>query len=122
MVIEFEDTDFEVSDWAISYGCCSALEYEIDGDSATVHSINAQPSGYGIGRALCRKFEKIAVDAGCEIIFVPASLSSEALGFWTAMGYDAENKRDCRRVKRIIEHGCNSYADPQGVIVLEKKL
>ena len=121
MAIEFEETDFEVSDWKITYGYCSALEYDIEGETATVHSINASPGGCGIGRASCQKFEKMAIDTGCNFAIVPASLTAEALGFWVAMGYDVEDKRDRRKMKRIIERGCESRDDGQGVIVLEKR-
>jgi len=122
MPIEFEEKDFEVSDWKITYGHCSELEYEIDGVSAVVHSINATPSGRGIGTALCRKFEKMAVDAGCKVISVPVSLTSEALCFWSAMGYESQNKRDCRKMNWVIEHDREPRNEEQGVIVLEKRL
>ena len=122
MAIEFDDADFDVSDWRITYGCCSELEYEIDGVSAIVHSINATPSGCGIGTALCRKFENLAVDAGCEIISVPVSLTFEAVSFWKAMGYDLQNKQEQRKMSKIIEHDYELCDDTQGVIVLEKIL
>ena len=122
MAIEFDDADFDVSDWRITYGCCSELEYEIDGVSAIVHSINATPSGCGIGTALCRKFENLAVDAGCEIISVPVSLTSEAVSFWKAMGYDLQNKQERRKMSKITEDDYELHDDVQGVIVLEKIL
>ena len=122
MPIEFDDADFEVSDWKITYGHYSELEYEIDGVSATVHSINAAPCGRGIGTALCRKFETLAVDADCKIISVPVSLTSEALCFWIAMGYDLQNKRERRKMNWVIAHNREPHDEMQGVIVLEKRL
>ena len=122
MAIEFEETDFEVSDWKITYGYCSALEYDIEGETATVHSINASPGGCGIGRALCQKFEKMATDTGCNFAIVPSSLTAETVGFWVAMGYDVENKRDRRRMKKIMDDNYDLDNDMQGVIVLAKKL
>jgi len=119
---EFDDTDFEISDWKITYAHGSELEYEIDGVSATVSEINASPRGCGIGTALCRRFEKLAADSGCKVISVPASLTSEAIGFWLAMGYDVKNKNDRRKVSRIIESSYDCSEDTQGIVVLEKRL
>jgi hypothetical protein len=122
MALEFEDADFDVSDWRIAYGYTSALEYDIDGEIAVVGCINASPGGCGIGRALCIKFEEIALAEGCKVAVVPSSLTDEAVGFWVAMGYDVENKEDRRRMRKILKGNYNADNDIQGVIVLAKKL
>ncbi|MDR3108230.1 MAG: GNAT family N-acetyltransferase [Planctomycetaceae bacterium] len=113
--------ELEISDWRISYGR-SELEYEIDGDYAHVQAINAEPKGCGIGTLLCQKFEDIAKSEGCKVIEVPVSLTSEALCFWRAMGYELRNKSDQRKMKRIIETDMMPRDDPQGVIVMQKRL
>jgi hypothetical protein len=122
MAIEFNDEDFEVSDWRITYGSSSAIEFDIEGEYAFVKEINALPSGCGIGTELCTRFEEMATSAGCKLVEVPASLTSGAICFWLAMGYDVQDKRERRKMNWVIEHDRAPRNDIQGVIVLEKRL
>ena len=122
MTIEFEDADFEVSDWKITYAGSSDIEFDIEGDAAFVKEINVCRTGCGIGTALCEKFEEFARSVGCKIVEVPASLTSAALCFWSAMGYELRNKRERRKMNWVIEHDREPPNETQGVIVLEKRL
>ena len=122
MAIEFDDADFDVSDWRITYGDSSEIEFDLEGNTAFVKVINASPSGYGIGTELCDRFEKLAIAAGCEHVEVPCSLTSEALCFWIATGYDLQNKRERRKMDWIIEHDREPPNEMQGIILLKKRL
>lgn len=81
--IKVKDKDLDISNGEIAYGS-SALTYVIDEDSAVVHSMNASPPRCGIGTRLYAKLEKIAKADGCKMIYVPCSLTAEAVCFWRA--------------------------------------
>jgi hypothetical protein len=121
MYNDFDEANIRISDSNITYGQ-SELEYEIDGECAIVQSINVMPKGCGIGTLLCQTFEKLAKSEGYKIIAVPVSLTSEALCFWQAIGYELQNKRERRKMNRIIETDFPPRNDTQGVIVMEKRL
>jgi GNAT superfamily N-acetyltransferase len=124
MLNNFDDieTELKIDDGRISYHL-SYLAYYIDGDVAVISAIDANPRGRGIGTMLYRKFEEIILATGCNIVEVPSSLSSVALSFWLAMGYNTQNKRDKKKIEKILYSGFeNIFNDPQGVLVLEKQI
>jgi GNAT superfamily N-acetyltransferase len=99
------------------------LDYSFDDDIAIVNAISVNVKRNGIGSALLQTFENMAIEEGCNIVVVPASLSAEALLFWKYSGYKAAYSCDKKRMNKIINSEYYpTWNDPQGVIELEKQL
>lgn len=97
------------------------LEYEIDGESATVYAISVYRKRQGIGRKLVELFEDLAVKENAKFVLVPASPNKEAILFWKSMKYKPstdDNKYWARKITNSWRE--SSWDTPQGVVVMEK--
>ncbi|MDR0542083.1 MAG: GNAT family N-acetyltransferase [Dysgonamonadaceae bacterium] len=118
-----DDFNVTIEDWRIfcDGGC---LEYAMEeGDSAEIMSIDVHWKRQGIGTELVKTFENLAKSQGYKLVCVPVSLSSEAILFWLSMGYILSDKRDKRKMNKILmSDNYNSCDDGQGVLAMEKQI
>ena len=70
------------------------LDYDIDGEYATVQAISVYRTGQGIGRKLVELFEERAITENAKGVLVPASPTKEAVSFWKAMNYKPSGEDD----------------------------
>jgi ribosomal protein S18 acetylase RimI-like enzyme len=121
--------DFEVYEDPIEYTVTEDkifcdygdLDYDVDGDTATVQAISVYRTGQGIGRKLVELFEDSILKENVECVLVPATPSKEAISFWKKMNYKPSGQDDKYWARKIINSWKESTWDtPQGVIVMEK--
>ena len=91
---EYEDAiEYSVTEDKISceYG---HLDYDIDGEDATVYAINVYRTGEGIGTKLVELFEDAVLKEKANYVSVPATPSKEAISFWKKMKYKPSGDDD----------------------------
>ncbi|GMO15876.1 MAG: hypothetical protein Pg6A_02130 [Termitinemataceae bacterium] len=116
------DFDIQVDDYRVF--CDDGwLEYSLDDDSAVIMAIDVSCPGIGIGTALVREFERMALAENCITVSVPVSLTSGAISFWSKIGYKPVSDEDEQRMDEIINSDdFDPDDDSQGVIEFEKIL
>ena len=114
--IEYSVTEDKIS---CEYG---HLDYDIDGEDATVYAINVYRTGQGIGRKLVELFEDAVLKENATSAYVPATPSKEAISFWKKMKYKPSGDDDKYWARRITQSWKEiTWDTPQGVVVMEKE-